>query len=120
MLLQLTNGTVNATLESDDSSYGDSSSYSESSGSSEPQYGSDDYVERWDQSQQDNDNWAYLHDQPVKTYKTVYMRVYATISYVGEYDYVTGQHAFFPWVSFDAKKSGYSDRYLNGYLLTSY
>ena len=39
---------------------------------------------------------------------------------VGEYDYVTGQHSYFPWVSFTAKKSGYDDRYLEGYLLTSY
>ena len=53
----------------------------------------------------------------VKTYKKVKMRVYADISYVGEYDYVTGQHAFFPWVSFEAMKTGYKTKYLNGILL---
>ena len=52
--------------------------YLTSSSGSEPEYGSDEYVDRWDQSQQsDNDDWAYLHDQPVKTengheYKRMY------------------------------------------------
>lgn len=65
--------------------------------------------------------YNYVHfKKTVKKYKTVKMRIYATISYVGEYDYVTGQHSYFPWVSFTAKKSGYDDRYLEGYLLTSY
>lgn len=53
----------------------------------------------------------------VKTYKKVRMRVYATISYVGKYDYVTGQHAYYPWVSFEAMKKGYSTKYLTGTLL---
>ena len=53
----------------------------------------------------------------VKTYKTVKMRVYAIIDYVGEYDYVTGQHAYFPWVSFEAQKSGHGSKYLPGTLL---
>lgn len=65
--------------------------------------------------------YHYVHfKKTVKTYKTVKMRIYATISYVGEYDYVTGEHAYFPWVSFDAKKSGYEERYLGGCLLNSY
>ena len=69
----VTNGTVNTTLISNDSSgddysgSSDSSSYSQSSSSSEPEYGSDEYVKRWDESQQSEDSWAYLHDQPVKT-----------------------------------------------------
>lgn len=64
-------------------------------------------------------HYAYLK-KTVKTYKKVKMRVFANIYYVGEYDYVTGQHAYFPWVSFTAKRSGYSHKYLEGYLLTSY
>ena len=52
-----------------------------------------------------------------KSYKTVKMRVYADIIYVGSEDYVTGQHAYFPWVSFKAMKSGYKTIYLNGLLL---
>ena len=83
--------------------------------------------QRYDMSYQPAKNskkyvgYNYVHfKKTVKKYKTVYMRVYATISYVGEYDYETGQHAYFPWVSFDAKKSGYGERYLKGYLLTSY
>ena len=65
--------------------------------------------------------YHYVHfKKTFKTYKTVKMRIYATISYVGEYDYVTGEHSYFPWVSFTAKKSGYDDRYLEGCLLTSY
>ena len=71
-----TNATANTTLVSNSSSSGEdsssgseSSSYveSSSSGSSEPEYGSDEYVDRWDESQQSDDSWAYLHDQPVKT-----------------------------------------------------
>lgn len=59
----MTDDVVNATLVSDDAS---SQSYSSSS-SSDPEYGTDSYVERWDQSQRDGDSWAYRHDQPVKT-----------------------------------------------------
>lgn len=43
-----------------------SSSYS-SSVESEPEYGSDDYVDKWDESQDGDGVWAYTHDQPVKT-----------------------------------------------------
>ncbi|WP_407410768.1 hypothetical protein [Methanobrevibacter sp.] len=53
----------------------------------------------------------------VKTYKTVKMRVYATIYYEGEYDYVAGPHVYYPVVNFDAMKKGYSSRYLNCALL---
>ena len=49
----------------------------------------------------------------VKTYKKVKMRVYATISYVGEYDYVTGEHLYYPFVSFDAMKKGYRSKNLD-------
>ena len=50
----------------------------------------------------------------VKTYKTISMRVYATISYEGDFDYVYGPHYYYPIVSFYAKKSGYSTKYLTG------
>lgn len=53
----------------------------------------------------------------VKTYKTVKMRVYATISYTGKYDYVTGEHVYYPFVAFDAMKKGYPSRYLDFTLL---
>lgn len=53
----------------------------------------------------------------VKTYKTVKMRVYANIGYTGEYDYVTGEHAYFPVVNFEAMKKGYPSKYLNFALL---
>lgn len=63
----------------------------------------------------------YVHfKKTVKTYKTVKKRVYAHFYYVGKYDYETGQQAFFPWISFIAKKSGYPDDYQGGVLLTSY
>lgn len=69
-----TSPVVNATLVGDS---GDSSTQGSSSYGNEPEYGTDEYVDRWDQSQQSNDNWAYLHDQPVKTengheYKRMY------------------------------------------------
>lgn len=69
-----TSQVVNATLVEDS---GDSSSQESSSYGSEPEYGTDEYVDRWDQSHQSNDDWAYLHDQPVKTengheYKRMY------------------------------------------------
>lgn len=53
----------------------------------------------------------------VKTYKKVTMRVYANIYYVGEYDYVTGQHLYYPFVSFDAMKNGYRSKNLDFTLL---
>lgn len=61
----------------------------------------------------------YTTTKKVKTgnYKTVNMRVYANIIYVGSEDYVTGQHAYFPWVSFQAMRTGYKTIYINGLLL---
>lgn len=64
-------------------------------------------------------HYAYLK-KTVKTYKTVKKRVYADFYYVGKYDYETGQHAYFPWISFEARKSGYPDDYQGGVLLRSY
>ncbi len=64
-------------------------------------------------------HYAYLK-KTVKKYKTVKMRVFADFYYVGKYDYDTGEHFCFPWISFEARRSGYSARYLGGCLLTSY
>ena len=61
---------INATLanNSQDSSTQESSSSQESSSvENEPEYGSDDYVDKWDESQKTDTDWAYRHDQPVKT-----------------------------------------------------
>lgn len=68
----ITNNTLNDTVESTEY---ESSTESYSEG--EPDYGSDDYVKKWDESQQNEDDWAYTHDQPVKTengheYKRMY------------------------------------------------
>ena len=51
------------------------SSYSSSG--DEPEFGSTDYVQKWDESQKGDGSWAYTHDQPVKTengheYKRMY------------------------------------------------
>ena len=70
------NTTGNVTSETAVSS--DEHSETSSHEESEPEYGSDSYVERWDRSnQQQDDSWSYLHDQPVKTengheYKRMY------------------------------------------------
>lgn len=70
-----TSKVVNTTLVDESNGSSSQESYSDVS---EPEYGSDEYVDRWDQSQQsDNDDWSYLHDQPVKTengheYKRMY------------------------------------------------
>ena len=53
------------------------SSSSYSTGNSEPEYGSDSYVDKWDESQKNDGSWAYTHDQPVKSegghkYKRMY------------------------------------------------
>ena len=70
-LINSTNTTLlNSTEESGSSTYSSSSE-------SDPEYGSDDYVKKWDESQQGDGNWAYMHDQPVKTedghqYKRMY------------------------------------------------
>lgn len=70
---------VNATFASDgEDSYSQNTySSSDSSDESEPEYGSDEYVKKWDESQQGDGTWAYMHDQPVKTedghdYKRMY------------------------------------------------
>lgn len=64
----ITNETTNETLVYSDSESSSYSDYSESSsGNSEPEYGTDGYVDRWDESQRSEDSWAYTHDQPVKT-----------------------------------------------------
>lgn len=80
MTSNITNNTTNETVDSTESSNNaDYSSYSKSSSSNdEPEYGSDDYVDRWDQSNIDGDSWAYTHDQPVKTDKNgnEYKRMY--------------------------------------------
>jgi hypothetical protein len=71
--LNLTNATG---LKSNEES--ESQSSSSSSPESDPEYGSDEYVKRWDESERsDGDSWSYLHDQPVKTedghkYKRMY------------------------------------------------
>lgn len=61
----------------------------------------------------------YRTTKKVRTgkYKPVNMRIYANIKYVGSQDYITGEHAYFPWVSFEAMRSGYKTIYLNGLLL---
>ena len=50
----------------------------------------------------------------VKTYKTVKMRVYATISYEGVYDYDgVGPQYFYPVLEFNANKNGYPTKFLS-------
>ena len=43
------------------------SSNSPSSTESDPAKGTQEYVDKWDESQSGDGNWAYTHDQPVKT-----------------------------------------------------
>ena len=75
------NNTTNATTEvinatlADDSE--DTSTQSSSSEESEPEFGTDEYVDKWDESEKTGTDWAYLHDQPVKSengheYKRMY------------------------------------------------
>lgn len=50
---------------------------SESSHESDPEFGTDEYVQKWDESQNGDGSWAYTHDQPVKSeggheYKRMY------------------------------------------------
>ena len=68
-----TNITKNATLNNISSNDDEGSSSQSSDGQ-----GSESYVERWDRSQQEEDGWAYTHDQPVKTDSdgNKYARVY--------------------------------------------
>ena len=53
--------------ESEKSPSASQSSGSQAKSSSDPAYNSEDYVKRWDQSQNDGDSWAYTHSQPTKT-----------------------------------------------------
>ena len=62
----MTNVTKNATLNNTNTT-SESVEDSSSQGSGSSDGGSESYVERWDRSQQENDGWAYTHDQPVKT-----------------------------------------------------
>lgn len=78
-----TNITSNATLNvtnvtGDNETTNEGSSNHQSSSESDPAYGSDDYVRRWDRSQQNGGDWAYTHDQPVRTDSdgNSYARVY--------------------------------------------
>ena len=48
----------------------------------------------------------------VKKYKKVKMRVYAKVTYQGWSKYNGGPHYYYPWVDFNAMKSGYKTRYL--------
>ncbi|WP_407394221.1 hypothetical protein [Methanobrevibacter sp.] len=64
-VVNTTNTTLNATFENATST--SSSQYSDSSQEDEPEYGTDEYVDKWDESQQSGSDWSYLHDQPVKT-----------------------------------------------------
>ena len=87
------NYTINCTFSGDDEYNGNSiadnvtikinqavitqSHVSSTADNSEPEYGSDSYVDKWDESQQSGSDWAYMHDQPVKSegghdYKRMY------------------------------------------------
>ena len=55
-------------------------------------------------------HYAFLK-KTIKKYKTVKMRVYAKIHYIGTDEYVTGQHLYFPFVEFYAIKNGYHSKY---------
>lgn len=64
--LNITNWTLsNDSKES--SNAGQSSSSPSKQSSSEPEYNSEEYVQKWDQSQQGGGSWAYTHSQPTKT-----------------------------------------------------
>lgn len=54
-----------------------SNNYKNQEENKEPEYGSDSYVEKWDKSNKNGDDWAYTHSQPVKKenghyYKRIY------------------------------------------------
>lgn len=72
----ITNKTINATA-SDEPVVTNTEKSSYSSSSDEPEYGSDDYVKKWDKSQKGDGDWAYHHDQPVKKENGhEYVRIY--------------------------------------------
>ena len=67
---------TNATPENEYSAQ-TTSERSASTHESDPEFGTDEYVDRWDESQKGDDSWAYTHDQPVKSegghdYKRMY------------------------------------------------
>ena len=68
-----TNNTVNATPigntseSTGKSSSGSSNTQLDSKSESDPEYGSDEYVAKWDESQRNGDSWAYRHKQPTKS-----------------------------------------------------
>lgn len=67
-ILNVTNITPsNASEDSGQQSSSSSQKSSSQKSSSDLEYNSEDYVERWDQSQQSGDSWAYTHSQPTKT-----------------------------------------------------
>lgn len=61
------NTTVDNAATSSSTSDSSSSNDANSVSSSEPEYGSDSYVEKWDESERRGTSWSYTHDQPVKT-----------------------------------------------------
>ena len=63
--LNITNWTLSN--DSKESSNTGQSAQSSKQSSSEPDYNSDEYVKKWDQSQQGGGSWAYTHSQPTKT-----------------------------------------------------
>lgn len=67
-----------------------SNSYSNQKQESDPEYGSDEYVKKWDDSQRGDAHWAYTHKQPVK-YEDghQYSRVYNPDSGESRWDKVT-------------------------------
>lgn len=77
-----TNNTVNVThignnTESTGSSGSGNRSKVDSKVESDPEFGSDEYVAKWDESQRQGDSWAYRHKQPTKTEDgQAYHRVY--------------------------------------------
>lgn len=78
-----TNNTVNATPigntseSTGKSSSGSSNTQLDSKSESDPEFGSDEYVAKWDESQKNGDSWAYRHKQPTKTEDgQAYHRVY--------------------------------------------
>ena len=63
-VLNVTNVTP---LDDAEKSSQQSSSQSSQKSGSDPAYNSENYVDRWDRSQQSGDSWAYTHSQPTKT-----------------------------------------------------
>ncbi|MBR0271180.1 MAG: hypothetical protein IJQ68_04205 [Methanobrevibacter sp.] len=63
-----TNSSVNITNWTlDESDEPTQSQQSSQSVNEDPEYNSDEYIQRWDESQQGGDSWAYTHSQPTMT-----------------------------------------------------